>query len=423
MPADFWLYRWIDEFQVSSIKTAVQRLKQDKAALVRLDELASADRWSPLGEYKSAGPAILAGRGIDLSGDLGCSHHDCQTAQVDALFSRVLHYFDDIIVAGPAAHRYVGVSDHPSPNVLENLGEHVGVLLYLRKMGVEDMLHFAQKPPACEQHWTQHAAEAGLTELVDSARSWIDHLATEGQLRRLDKHEDHWHYTFVHKDLEHTQWGVVKSSIRNKKPTKVDVADAVFGRFMAHLVSDVIAARQLHLPLGAGVALHEDVLGTPSTAVDIGVVAFELELPVLSDLPIREIVKIRQDEFECFLKFRHALTAAIKECAASGVSNREAADRVCEEFIEPAIVDIAARLRSAERTLNKSAGAAAVLGALVTTAGVLTAVPLVVEGGIAAVGFSVPALQKYFDKKGSVELSDMYFLWRLEERAAKHQNH
>jgi hypothetical protein len=192
---------------------------------------------------------------------------------------------------------------------------------------------------------------------------------------------------------------------------------------MAHLVSDVIAARQLHLPLGAGVALHEDVLGTPSTAVDIGVVAFELELPVLSDLPIREIVKIRQDEFECFLKFRHALTAAIKECAASGVSNREAADRVCEEFIEPAIVDIAARLRSAERTLNKSAGAAAVLGALVTTAGVLTAVPLVVEGGIAAVGFSVPALQKYFDKKGSVELSDMYFLWRLEERAAKHQNH
>jgi hypothetical protein len=35
-------------------------------------------------------------------------------------------------------------------------------------------------------------------------------------------------------------------------------------------------------------------------------------------------------------------------------------------------------------------------------------------------GSSVPVAQKYFDDKGSIELADMYFLWRLEQRANRH---
>ena len=35
----------------------------------------------------------------------------------------------------------------------------------------------------------------------------------------------------------------------------------------------------------------------------------------------------------------------------------------------------------------------------------------------AAMGTSLPAAHKYFEDKGSIELNDMYFLWRLQQRA------
>jgi hypothetical protein len=71
----------------------------------------------------------------------------------------------------------------------------------------------------------------------------------------------------------------------------------------------------------------------------------------------------------------------------------------------------------APRVLDRQLGASAVFGGVVTTIGLLAGAPLIVGAGIAAMGTSLPAAHKYFEDKGSIELNDMYFLWRLQQRA------
>jgi len=418
---DFWLYRWIDEYGVESAEDLDALLRPNSAAVARLSEMVAAEEWTALPPYEGSQPAIVAGLGIDLSGDLECWHHECQIRQVDKLFGRVLHYFGEIVVAGPPAHEFVESLDGGSDeDTLRKIGEHARALLYLRAAGAEDMVSFVQKPPACEVHYRQHAEEAGISELMARAGEWVDHLEAGGRVGALDAHEDHWHYRFDHPDMEHTVWGTLVLPGGRTEATIRDVCEAVFGRYSAHLVSDLSAAKQLGLPLGAGVHMHEDALSGWSRSRTIEDVAFHLQLPVLDELPIADIVRVRQDEMEFFHNFRHALSIAIEDRLSADASSQAVAGEIGRDVIEPELARIAARLRAAETTFKRKAGASVAVGALATTVGVVIGAPLVVVAGAAAVGTSLTAAHKYFDDKESVELSDMYFLWRLEEVAAGH---
>ena len=102
MPSGYWLLDWIDECGLKS-QRRVNRLVDDQRALTKLREHAEGVNYdfSPVGEHDET---LVASRGIDLSGDLECSHFDCKKQQVDRLFSRVWHYFDRIVVVGMSAH-------------------------------------------------------------------------------------------------------------------------------------------------------------------------------------------------------------------------------------------------------------------------------------------------------------------------------
>jgi hypothetical protein len=336
---------------------------------------------------------------------------------VDALFGRVLHYFDEIVVAGPPAHRYADSLESAGQGTLDNIAEHAAALLYLREIGAADMLVFVQKPPACEQHYQQHAADAGVLDVIDGASHWIDRLADHGEVKELEAHAGHWHYAFIHQDLEHMAWGAIAASANGEAPDLHDVAEAVFAQYASHLVSDVVAARSMALPLGSSVRLHEDALARTNSRLTVGDVAFDLVLPVLDDLPIRDVVRLRQDEWEYFERFRSSLTQAIEERLSAGESSAAVATDVAQSVIEPAINDIDRRLRTAQRVLDRKLGVSAVFGGVITTVGLLAGAPLIVGAGIAAMGTSLPAAHKYFEDKGSIELNDMYFLWRLQQRA------
>jgi hypothetical protein len=419
MSDTFWLYQWMDEYGIATLEQAKSLLHPHKRAVRRLEEIAAAVPWRALSAHSGAGTAIVAGRGIDLSGDLDCCHQVCQRKQVDALFGRVLHYFDEIVVTGPPAHRYAELLESSDEATLVNIGEHVAALLYLREIGVEDMLIFVQKPPACSEHYLRHAAEAGILDLIEGATQWIDHLAKTGTLTALEFHDDHWHYTFNHRDLEHTAWGVVRSAEDGARPNIRRVAESVFSRYAAHLVSDVTAAKSMALPLGSSVQLHEYALARASHSQTVADVAFDLDLPVLDLLPIRDVVRLREDESEYFERFRIAVTRAIEERLSTGESSAAVAADVVRNVIDPAINDIDRRLRTAQRVLDRKLGASAVVGAVATTVGLLAGAPLIIGAGIAAIGTSLPVVHKFFEDKGSIELEDMYFLWRLEERALK----
>jgi hypothetical protein len=418
----FWLYRWFDEYDVKSTADLDALFVPDTAAARRLWELTAEEPWHPLAPFAGAEPAIVAGRGIDLSGELDCHHHECQIRQADRLFARVLLYFDEIVVAGPQAHTFVDdLKEGHDESALLSLKEHAISLLYLRSAGVEDMLRFVQKPAACALHYKQHAEEAGILEVVERADALVEDLRDRGTIRDVEPHDDHWHYRFDHPGIEHTNWGAIATKAGGA-PTDRDVAEAVLAQYVAHLVSDLSAAQQLRLPLGAEVAIHSSTLEQRPVAPAIDDVAFSLQLPVLEEVPVSEIVRIRNDELESFYNLRNALTLAIQERISSGFDSNEIAESIAQDVIAPELARIAARLSVAQRTLSRKSTASVGLGTLVTVVGLLVGVPIVAGAGLAAIGTSLPAIHKYFDDKGAVELSDMYFLWKLQEAAQTHRH-
>lgn len=419
MASDYWLYRWMDEYEVRS-ETDFTKLVKSPAApsLSRLQELAAEDAEASVLPYSGPGTAILAGKGLDLSAELGCRHRECQVEQIDALFSRVLHYFDEIVIAGPPSKAYLR---DVSEDLLYALREDVATLLHLREIGVEDMLLFRRKPAACTVHYERHAHEAGLEGLLERKGDWIDRLVELGSVEELHQHDDHWHFHFSHPHLEHTFQHVVGTPSHGGEPTPQDFAESVLALYVAQLVSDLGASRNFGLPLGSAIRMHEDVLSDEGRPVAEDDVAFNIQLPVLAALAPSEVIRIRQDEYEAFLAFRESLKVAIRERIQAGEAPKETVTKIQTEHIQPALVDIANRLRSAERSFTRKASLSVAVGGLMTTVGVLSASPLLLDAGVAATAASpLVAAHKYFEERGSIEVSDMYFLWRLHREAKSH---
>ncbi|MFG1901532.1 hypothetical protein [Micromonospora carbonacea] len=419
MSNPFWLYRWMDEFEIKNEQRLEKVLIPGKRAVTRLQEIAAEDPWTSLDPHDSPGSAIVAGRGADLSGDLDCCHAVCQRNQIDALFGRVLLYFDEIVASGPPAQDYVEITDD---RVVANLKEHVKALLYLRKTGADKLVSFTQKPPACKEHYLQHAEEAGLVDVVDRGRAWIKTLATSGDLRQLQQHKDHWHYTFDHPSLEHTAWGTVWAGADGVSPTIQDVAADVYAQYASRLISDVVAARQLGLPLGPFMKVHSETLGQQHRKqISAEDVAFQLRLPVLNRIPIKEVISIRNHERESFIKFQQAITQAIKERIDAGdVDPGAIANHIIDETISPSLNQISQHLGTARKVFERKTGISVAAGIAVTTVGLLTGTPLIAGLGIAAAGTTVAAAHKYFDDKGPIGMEDMYFLWQLEQRSYRY---
>ncbi|MFI7090882.1 hypothetical protein [Streptomyces lydicus] len=335
---------------------------------------------------------------------------------MDTLFSKALLYFDEVVVAGPSPYDFVQPLEDPSDQTKKNLLGHMETLIYLRDIGLRDMLIFNVKPPACEVHLTRDAEAAGVAEVIEQSKVWVQRLESEGILQSVEIHDDHSHYAFSHQDLEHTIWGATPSV----NPTKREVAESVFSRYAAHLVSDIRLARRMGLPLAAQVQLHEDTLSGGHAKGSELDVALSLQLPVFSQLPVRDVVRMRQDEWDAFERFRNALKVSIRERVSRGMSTLEASEEILDDVITPALNDISQRLRVTGKKLERKLGAASLFGTVGMTVGLLGGMPLVVGGAVAATITSLPALQRYFDDKGEVELSDMYFLWKLEQRHRGH---
>lgn len=134
-------------------------------------------------------------------------------------------------------------------------------------------------------------------------------------------------------------------------------------------------------------------------------------------MPIGDIVKVRQDEWEYFERFRLALTAAIQERIGQNDTSPQVADRVYVDVIEPSLMDLDRRLRSAERALTRKVGVSMAVGAVTTVVSLLIGAPLEIGLGLVGVA-SLQAGHKYWEDRGRIELSDMYFLWSLERRSA-----
>jgi hypothetical protein len=416
--SEFWLYKWMNEFDVRTEAEVYRFLRPGHPLAARLLEIAESVEDEALEPLNHSGEAILAGRGIDLSGELDCCHNVCQTTQVDALFSRALHYFDEIVVSGPPADIFAHAMKGNEETALRNIAHHVIALLYIRKIGADDYLTFVQKPPACTLHYEFHAEEAGLSGVIEQAEPWIDRLAADGVVRSLRHHEHHWDFQISHPELEHAVWGAVAEGPNGDPPSKREMADFACSLYVSHLVSDVGAAHELQVPLGASVRLHEDLLSSgASSKPKAGDVAFDMRLPVMTEFSIADVIKFRLDEYQHFEVFKSALVAAIDERLNSDLSSGEIARAISRDILDPALADLDNRFQIARKSLARKAATSVVVGGLFTTVGMLVAPPLALATGVGTVLGSVGAAHKYIDDKGGIEAADMYWLWNLRRKS------
>jgi hypothetical protein len=424
---DYWLAHWIDENGIRST-TDARRLLQNRAARDALREDISAIPWTVEPLQDDASKAMLAGRTIDLSGELACYDPECLRKDVDYLFSRAWHYFDTIVV--------VGLAPVVARELLDSFGNFeqtrflgfVENFLYVREIGAENMLVYRQKPPACVDHLEQHAKESGTVRLLDQKKTWRERLAVTGRIRELKQHGDHWHYVVFHPDIEHMAQGIVRPG-RRKAAAAIEnlVFDDVFATYAANLVSDIWAARTLGCTLGSSVAIHEELLDQSSIiAPKVQDVIFELALPFIDRLPTRELIRLREDNWEYFEAFRTKLTAGATELLKNVVDSPQAtadfARRIEDDLIMPELHNIERQLRVASDLLSRKFSASVAVGLIGTAVGLLTRMPLVAAGGVAATGTALVDYKNYVDGKRDVRMSDMYFLWNA-MRVAQHGKH
>jgi hypothetical protein len=425
MSENFWLYDWIDTLEIKNAEQAESLLK-NAGIRKELRNRASEVEYTTEPISKSGAPTIVAGRAIDLSGDLDCYGWECMKKQVDKLFSNVWHYFDRIVVVGPSAHDFSTLWGFDEKEDVDEIFyrqlTYARLLLYIREIGAEDLVVFRQKRPACIHHLEQHLKQLRLDEILAHSEKLINRLAKKARIKVEEEHDNYIGYAFVHPEIEHTHWGAIeKSEARSESKLRYAVSAQILKVFLAHLASDIYTAKVLNSPLGSTVKFHGQLLNTFSGGIQEADVAFKLDLPVLKNVSPKVLLEIRNREQLYFEKFRDSLRLAIKEQIGNASSER--ADKIAEdirmEIITPALNDIELRLNAARKAMERKVGLSAVLGSLVTTCGILTANPVLASIGITATaGGSLTASQKFIEENRDVSLSDMYFLWKAQGHVA-----
>ncbi|NOK11871.1 hypothetical protein [Corallococcus exercitus] len=419
MTAKTWLHEWLDAeglHDLASVTTALD----SRAAFGRLVEAAERYQAQPLRPAPTSDRGIVAGRSLDLTSFLACGHPDCRSRQIDDLFSHVWHYFDEIAVVGPDAHGFldaVGVRGLQKGLEYFVLG-NAQVLFHARAMGVEDLLLFTPKPPACSSHFSELASEPAL-HLSEEATGRLLRLLEEGG--SIEAASDAHGVFFKHKMLKNGRVFVNNDQI--PKPMGKGesvlrrVARVVLRKHWLAAASDVFESRALGLPLGAGIEFEMRVVSELSGGVTVNDVAFHLELPALKGISVKDLLALRQSERESFDAFRNALRQAAKEriANAAGSDPAKIAQEIRQDLIEPSLNVISRKLIAAEAILKRKQVLNLGIMGLATACGVLGQIPLATALFGGATAAAVAAHVKAKEERHEIALNDMYFLWTAHE--------
>jgi hypothetical protein len=413
--SEYWLCEWMDDRGIRKAADLRKALRSP-AAIDNLIELQEGHAEKINIDIASLSSPVIAGRRVDLSGYLGCNHFECIVPQIDTLFGKTWHYFDTIIVDDP---------DLPDPasdssGFLDQIEQRVNLLLYLRKIGADNSVAFQKKLSGfCDYHFREFARsnELGLDLLFDESveDGVVQELLSRARFE-TSRRGDHWHYTISHPELEQII-GTYSHSDPDVRPSREECAKDAFGMYCAGLISDVAAVRDLRVPL-LQVAEGKQPFRRPDH-VDDSLVALNLRLPVLLNVPAKEILRLKRDNWPEFVLFRSALRKAIEEqmSEAGNGSPEEIAKAVVDKHVTPALETIAVDLSVSQKALAKKIGANVAVGVAPVSAGLINHSPLVIAAaaipaGYAAIKNVMPEVNKYFDDRAETGKSPYYFLWR-----------
>ena len=242
--ASHWLYEWIDEEGIRGPGDYLKAIRK-RTAIDRLHEISNRVYSRSAGRVSSVGGSVVAGRQLDLSGALGCSHFDCQVPTVNSLFGRVWHYFDTVVIDEVSLDQILAAKY----DFREDLLQRVKLLLYLRDIGADKYVEFAHKVSGmCNEHFREYAERKhlGIDAIFseDLERTVVQRIAAEGRFIVFPHDDGSWHYEIRHPDMGMIT-GKFAHSDMDHRPANEDIARDAFGAYCCGLIADVSASRTL----------------------------------------------------------------------------------------------------------------------------------------------------------------------------------
>ena len=416
-----WMLDWMDEFEVTSGKEVANRIELP-GALQRLYDLANTNEKNTVrSSVELTENAVVGGGGFDMGvrGNL-CAHPLCRIESMNTEVVQALHYFDSMVVEGPSSDLYRSFFEDTSQSpsdidlLLQRLSWDIETLAYVRTSGLADYFQFVKKPHAfCQNHFTVHAQELGIGHLStrEEVKEMARRVAREGSISIRPAGDQQWVYVIKHPMMDNVNLVVLRGK---SAPPRYMAVEKVLREELTVMVSDFATAKVLEKPLATAVRPAIFAANNNNARASVDDVAACLKLPFLAGLKASEFVRLRTEHWDDFLKFRAALTAAIKETldAKGSASAERIATRLRRDFIEPAMADISRKVRLNNRSTIFKSIAGTTVGSTVAAFGALTSMPMLITAGIAAAATPLVQTYKYFDDKREIELSDMYFLWR-----------
>lgn len=429
---DYWLYRWMDEFDVDleKVPKSGRMALSSPTAMKKLFDLAMDVDLATVGAVPDY--SVIAGRTLDVSGPYNCYRFYCMKNRLDRTLSSAWHYFDSIVVAGISEHRLAHriatvAKDEREEAVIQPLLHYLKFLSYVRAIGADKLLVFRQKPlNLCVSCARETATERGLFAFEDEAAvsRLRDSLKSDAEISiKWSESSKSWKCVVDH-DLLPDSFLFSLSAGSESRPNDDDVIDEFMAHGAAALLQDFHQSQRLARPLLQ--EFRSSLFGDPpNQSLTPESVALTIKLPYLEYVDSASLIAAISDERDSFIDFRAALRTAINEKVqnAGGARPDVVGAQIERDLIEPSLANIERRLNTARRVLAKKSAAGVAVGAAILTVGVLTAMPFIMAAGVTAIASPMLDVKKYYEDRGTIEDSDMYFLWRLSKAASRSHHH
>jgi hypothetical protein len=415
----YWLFEWLDSHRISSdrdLRTALGT----SATLSELRDVAE-EWWTSPPKTPSKGTNLLASSGLRLDDRLSCPRLDCRRNQVDVLFRHAWHYFDSILLPDGVGQLLLHRDESlPGETFLTQLFDLIAVAKYIRDIGASELVHYyARTWPPVTENVSGLVSDKNEDDFFQAYWDVVAKLGEQGEYFLEERGAETVRVSVRDPNLGYNHF----ISVEVPKPKEriedliLECARQVALVHLWELGVDLQAHQQLGgSALGSTVWSHKRFMSSnaPTSAGDV---AMRLTLPILIDIPVKELITVRDAEAESFQVFRTALTRAAQEMIRKGpVTNpQEIADSIVREIINPELAKLTHRLNLAQQALTRKTTISIAMSGLAITCGVLLGAPSSVAGlagaGIFASGLGA-AVSKHVDEKQEIQLSDMYFLWK-----------
>lgn len=426
----YWMYDWLDENEVKApweINNAIGTARGFKRLAELQEEAFAAEENS---EQILPQRSIVAGRSLDLSGNIACGGYACLQRDIDMGFLQIWHYFDGIVVSrlNPGlvydAVRNDGRGGFARTRVLD----YLRILLYIRAIGAEPWVTFADKAQELHDHdWRSLARSLNVIDAFEGPRNeqLVKAIArnTHFNVRRIQANQ--WD---VHVSGGYFKTGQSTVMNQSTRPTIEDLSRRILKNYGLAAIEDVAAAQNLSLPLVQPTSVPW-ISGKKHTPTQ-DEVALQLRLPVFSDLNVADFLKLREDERPAFELFRTGLRDQIQsklDSAARGDTAAGIARNVEDDYLRPGLAEIEQRIRGSRKALIKRTSISLGIGTSAATISAMSSVPMMIAGSVVALGSAVPLaplLGSYIDEVNKeIPMHKLYFLWRLKKQGKHWSKH